>query len=165
MRARGETPIQSRGHRRGVRRPVEVLSRVETVWRQIRRGLADGTFQAHNIKYEQSAAAKSDLYRDFLPIINSGNVDLLDHDRLINQLVGLERRTARSGKDSIDHAPGGHDDVVNSVAGVITSLVAKRSSYDIAGFFRNEDGTDDDDDMSYQAARRNRFMASGGILR
>ena len=30
---------------------------------------------------------------------------------------GLERRTARGGRDSIDHAPGGHDDLANAVAG------------------------------------------------
>ena len=28
------------------------------------------------------------------------------------------RRTARGGRDSIDHAPGGHDDLANAVAGV-----------------------------------------------
>ena len=33
------------------------------------------------------------------------------------QLCGLERRTARGGRDSIDHAPGGHDDLANAVAG------------------------------------------------
>ena len=47
-------------------------------------------------------------------------------DRLVNQLCGLERRTARSGKDSIDHAPGGHDDLANSVAGA-ADLIASRA--------------------------------------
>ncbi|HWO32019.1 MAG TPA: hypothetical protein VNO32_24750, partial [Candidatus Acidoferrum sp.] len=75
-------------------------------------------FARFSVRYEQSAAPKSDLYRDLLPLINSGRVDLLDHPKLINQLVGLERRTARGGRDSIDHAPGGHDDLVNAVAGV-----------------------------------------------
>ena len=46
-------------------------------------------------------------------------------DRLVNQLCGLERRTARSGKDSIDHGPGGHDDLANSVAGA-ADLIASR---------------------------------------
>jgi hypothetical protein len=31
-------------------------------------------------------------------------------------------RTARSGKDSIDHSPGGHDDLANVVAGVLVGL-------------------------------------------
>ena len=43
---------------------------------------------------------------------------MLDDARLLTQLVGLERRTARGGRDSIDHAPGGHDDLANAVAGV-----------------------------------------------
>jgi hypothetical protein len=74
-------------------------------------------FAKHGIRYEQSAAPKSDLYRDMLPLLNSGRVELLDHPRLIAQLCQLERRTARSGKDSIDHPPGAHDDVANAVAG------------------------------------------------
>ena len=37
---------------------------------------------------------------------------------MVAQFVGLERRTSRAGKDSVDHAPGAHDDVSNSIAGV-----------------------------------------------
>lgn len=76
-------------------------------------------FQKHGITYEPSAEPKSDLYRDLLPILNSGQVELLDVPRLAAQLAGLERRTSRSGKDTIDHAPRGHDDVVNAAAGAI----------------------------------------------
>jgi hypothetical protein len=46
---------------------------------------------------------------------------------LLTQLVGLERRTARGGRDSIDHAPGAHDDLANAVAGL--AATAKRGSY------------------------------------
>jgi len=76
-------------------------------------------FRAHRIIYELADKPKSDLYRDMLPLLNSGRVELLDHSRLVAQLCGLERRTARGGRDSIDHAPGGHDDLCNAVAGVI----------------------------------------------
>jgi hypothetical protein len=75
-------------------------------------------FAKFNIRYDQSAAPKSDLYRDTLPLINSRRIDLLDNPKLIAQLCGLERRTARSGRDSIDHAPGAHDDLINAVAGL-----------------------------------------------
>lgn len=75
-------------------------------------------FGRFNIAYEQSAAPKSDLYRDLLPLLNSARVGLLDHPRLIAQLTGLERRTARGGRDSIDHGPGAHDDLANAVAGL-----------------------------------------------
>ena len=56
-----------------------------------------------------------------LPLINSGAADLLENERLIVQLTQLERRTARGGKDSIDHTPGAHDDVANAVAGALVT--------------------------------------------
>jgi len=51
-------------------------------------------------------------------------VDLLEDARLLAQIVGIERRTARGGRDSIDHAPGAHDDVANAAAGVIAALAS-----------------------------------------
>ena len=79
-------------------------------------------FREKGIKYEPAAKPKSDLYRDLLPLINSRRIELLDDQRLITQLSSLERRTARSGRDSIDHPPGAHDDRANSVAGVAAAL-------------------------------------------
>jgi hypothetical protein len=58
-----------------------------------------------------------------LPGLMSGQVELLDHKRLVTQLVSLERRTARSGKDSVDHPPGAHDDVANAAAGAIVEAL------------------------------------------
>ena len=69
---------------------------------------------------------KSDLYRELLPALNSGSIELLDLPRLAAQLSGLERRVARGGRDSIDHAPGGHDDVANAVAGALVAVARKR---------------------------------------
>ena len=51
-----------------------------------------------------------------LAMVNSEPVGLVEHDRLHRQLVSLERRTARGGKDTIDHQRGGRDDVANAVA-------------------------------------------------
>lgn len=76
-------------------------------------------FQVHGIRYVPSARVKSDLYRELLPAVNAARCELLDVPRLAAQLVGLERRVARGGKDSVDHAPGGHDDVANAVAGAL----------------------------------------------
>ncbi|MGE3990120.1 hypothetical protein [Pseudorhodoplanes sp.] len=87
-------------------------------------------FRKHGVQYEPSAKPKSDLYRDFLPLLNSKRADLLDNDRLVGQLAGLERRTARGGKDSIDHAPNGHDDVANAVAGVCVLAANYTGAYD-----------------------------------
>jgi hypothetical protein len=84
-------------------------------------------FRKHGIEYQCSEKPKSDLYRDLLPLLNSGRVVLPRNERLVAQLVGLERRTARSGKDSIDHGPGGRDDVSNSVAGAAAIAIDKYS--------------------------------------
>jgi hypothetical protein len=75
-------------------------------------------FRRHGLSYEIAKQPKSDLYRDLLPLLNSGSIMLPKHGRLVSQIVGLERRVSRAGKDSIDHAPHGHDDLANSVAGV-----------------------------------------------
>jgi hypothetical protein len=77
-------------------------------------------FREHGIGYEPAEKAKSDLYRELLPLLNSRRVELLDHPRLINQVCSLERRTARGGRDSIDHPPGQHDDIANAAAGALT---------------------------------------------
>jgi len=83
-------------------------------------------FRKSGITYVVADAPKSDLYRDALPMLNSGKVELLDHPRLCAQLCALERRTARSGKDSIDHAPGAHDDIANCAAGALVLAAGKR---------------------------------------
>jgi hypothetical protein len=83
-------------------------------------------FAKHGVRYRVSSRTKSDLYRDLLPMVNSGAVELLDIPRLRVQLLGLERRTSRAGKDSIDHVRGAHDDVVNAVAGALVSVPQTR---------------------------------------
>jgi hypothetical protein len=77
----------------------------------------------HGINYEPAEKPKSDIYRDLLPSLNSGRAELLDLPRLSAQLCGLERRTARGGRDSLDHGPGAHDDIANAVAGVLVRTV------------------------------------------
>ena len=86
-------------------------------------------FRVHGIRYEPSSKTKSDLYAELLPLLNSGGVELLDVKRLGAQLIGLERRTARGGRDSIDHAPRGHDDVVNAAAGALVLLKDSRPAF------------------------------------
>ena len=85
-------------------------------------------FRVHEIEYRVADKTKSDLYLSLLPLLNSNRIELLDHQRLVAQLCGLERRTSRAGKDSIDHVPGGHDDIANAVAGA-TALAAQASAH------------------------------------
>jgi hypothetical protein len=79
-------------------------------------------FRVHGISYEPAEQNRSELYLAFLPILNSGRLELLDHPRMVSQFCGLERRTARSGKDTVDHAPGAHDDLANAVAGAASLM-------------------------------------------
>jgi hypothetical protein len=76
-------------------------------------------FARHGISYVVADRPKSDFYRDVLPLINSGSVELLDAPRLLAQLAGLERRVGRSGRDLIDHAPGAHEDLANVAAAAL----------------------------------------------
>jgi len=83
-------------------------------------------FRAHGIDYRLNDAPASDLFRDLLPVINSGRIELPDFQpRLVAQLCQLERRTSRTGKDAIGHPPGGHDDIACAVAG-LAKVLAKR---------------------------------------
>jgi hypothetical protein len=83
-------------------------------------------FRAHGLTYEPAEKSKSELYGELLPLLNAGRCELLDNQRFVAQLCGLERRTARSGRDSIDHCPGGHDDLCNSAAGALVLAVTAR---------------------------------------
>jgi hypothetical protein len=84
-------------------------------------------FRQYGIQYQVATQPKSDLYRDMLPLLNSGRITLPRHERLIAQICGLERRATRGGRDSIDHGPHGQDDLANAVAGVAAE--AKRGGY------------------------------------
>jgi hypothetical protein len=121
-------------------------------------------FRQRGITYEQAAKPKSDLYRETLPLINSRKCDLLDHPRLTAQLLGLERRTARSGKDSIDHAPNGHDDIANAVAGVLTNLTTKKYAYDVTMAWVMGDNAAKDDE-EWRAGRLSQHLLNRGMFR
>jgi hypothetical protein len=89
-------------------------------------------FRKHAITYEVSKQVKTDLFRDLLPLLNSGRIRLPRHHRLVSQIVGLERRVSRGGKDSIGPPSHGHDDVANAVAGA--AAAARQGSYDLSAF-------------------------------
>jgi len=97
-------------------------------------------FRKHGITYKVSDQNRSQLYLECLPLINSGNVSLLDNKTLINQLCALERRTSNAGRDSIDHCRGSHDDVANSVAGVMAQL-AKKHEYKMINLLSGKEVT------------------------
>ncbi len=81
-------------------------------------------FAKEGVGYRQSERDRSALYLDALPLFTAGRARLLDHQRLVHQFCALERRTSRSGRDRIDHAPGAHDDLANAAAGALTLAAA-----------------------------------------
>jgi hypothetical protein len=86
-------------------------------------------FRTHGITYELSEVTRSDAYLTLLPHLNTpGRVELLDNRRLISQLCQLERRVARSGRDSVDHPRGAHDDVVNAAALALVGVLTPKQS-------------------------------------
>ena len=113
-------------------------------------------FRKHGIAYDLAKQTKSELFRDLLPLLNSGRIVLPRNDRLQGQIVGLERRTSAVGRDTISHPDRGHDDVANAVAGA--AALSKFGGYDTS--LRWVSGDDDSGD----AWQRVRFQAfnSGG---
>jgi hypothetical protein len=53
-------------------------------------------------------------------MLNSKRVELLELAAITGQLCSLERQTGR-GRDIIDHPVGGHDDIINAVAGALVA--------------------------------------------
>jgi hypothetical protein len=93
-------------------------------------------FSLHGITYEPSEYNKSEIYQDFLARLNGREAALLDHSAMKRQFLALERRTARGGRDSIDHGPGGHDDICNAVAGCLTLALHVPGAATVPGFNR-----------------------------
>ena len=92
-------------------------------------------FRMAGIHYELSEKTKSQIYQAMLPLILSTAVVLLENNRLVQQLVSLERKTHRGGRDSIDHPPKSHDDLCNAAGGALV-LASERP----AGWRRREPG-------------------------
>lgn len=91
-------------------------------------------YRKYGITYQAAEKDKSGLYLDFLPLALSGSVELLDIKQLFTELRSLERRTRKGGRDLVDHPPKGHDDLVNSVAGVCVQLGVLTHEHCLFGF-------------------------------
>ena len=71
-------------------------------------------FEKYGIRYAVSSKNRSELYSSLEPLLNSGQVELLDHPTMEAQMIGLIRKG-----EKIDHQPGEHDDYANAAAGVV----------------------------------------------
>jgi hypothetical protein len=71
-------------------------------------------FEERGIIYQVTPQTKHQLYEAFEPRLNAGEVELLDHGSLQEQLLTLVYRGSK-----IDHMPGDHDDHANVAAGAV----------------------------------------------
>lgn len=81
-------------------------------------------FRKNSIDYTPCELDKSQIYAEFLPLVNSHRIELPDIKQLTTELCNLERKN--SVKPRIDHPPGQHDDLINSVAGAAVFAIRKR---------------------------------------
>jgi hypothetical protein len=90
---------------------------------------------AHNdVRYVVSELNRSELYLEALPLFTQGLVSLPNHPTLLRELRLLERRTHRSGRDTIDHGRNGTDDYANAACGCLRLLTARRGFLDLTGW-------------------------------
>ena len=115
-------------------------------------------FRKHGIAYDLAKQTKSELFRDLLPLLNSGRIVLPRNDRLQGQIVGLERRTSAVGRDTISHPDRGHDDVANAVAGA--AALPKFGGYDTSLLWVS--GPDDDSGAAWEARSFSSFHQQRG---
>jgi hypothetical protein len=63
---------------------------------------------AAGIKYVRAQKPKSALYLEAQTLFARGSISLPNHPTLLRELRLLERRTHRSGRDTVDHGLRGH---------------------------------------------------------
>jgi hypothetical protein len=82
-------------------------------------------FRAAGVEYQRSTLTRSELYLEGLPLFARGLVSIPDKPILLRELRLLERRTARSSKDSVNHGVGGSDDYANSLFGAMNLAIGR----------------------------------------
>jgi hypothetical protein len=78
-----------------------------------------GAYRSAGLEYRRSPLVKSDLYLEGQVLFARGLVNIPPDAILLRELRLLERRVARSGKDSVDHGVGGSDDHANALFGAM----------------------------------------------
>ena len=123
-----------------------------------------GAWRTAGIAYTTAELAKSDIYLETIPLFARGLVQLPDHPKLLRELRLLERRTHRSGKDSVDHPRNGRDDFANSVCGALRNLSAYLG-YDTTYAGWQDEPDEGGQQLSWEDANYLAYVSSGGMLR
>lgn len=91
-------------------------------------------FRDAGMEYRRADMAKSGLYLEMVPMFMRNAISIPDHPPLVRELRLLERRTGRSGKDSVDHPQNGSDDYANALAGACWLATSKKNKAPVAVF-------------------------------
>jgi hypothetical protein len=116
-----------------------VPGRLSAVSDNYARDWVAGAWRKLEFEYIRSSRPKGAIYLESLPVFTRGLARLPNHARLIRELRLLERRTHRSGKDTVEHPRNGHDDHANVVCGVLSLLAPsafEQPNENAANFFR-----------------------------
>jgi hypothetical protein len=79
-------------------------------------------FARHGISLTHASLSASEIYVHVIPQFTSGRVRLLNHQRLIDQLCALKRKVGQAGREIVSHPRNQHDDLANSVCGLLWRL-------------------------------------------
>ena len=82
-------------------------------------------FETAGLVYRTSHLTKSQLYLEAVPHFARRVVTIPNDPKLIRELRLLERRTARSGRDSVDHPTNGNDDRANALVGCLYQALGR----------------------------------------
>lgn len=88
--------------------------------------IVDG-FQKCGITFRRSDLTTIQTYLEFLPMVNSNTVLLLDDHTLLRELRGLQRSRGNAGRDRVNHRPGQHDDLAAACAGALVKSAQAES--------------------------------------
>ena len=108
-------------------------------------------FRDRGIQYEVAQQTASDSFLELLPLINQGSIELLDDKRQTAQLIALERKRGKSGKDSLSHPPGGHDDRANALAHCAVAAGKPKSHWGFINY--GEDAQPEEPDRFHAVGR------------
>lgn len=97
-------------------------------------GVVRSMYNSVGVSLTDAPDNRSETYLKFLPLLTTGRVELSPDPVLRVELLTLERRTARGGRDSVDHRPGSHDDVANSTALAAVAATSWQSPGDNKAF-------------------------------
>jgi hypothetical protein len=120
-------------------------------------------WRAAGFTYERSEKNKSQIYLEALPLFTRHLISLPDHKHLLRELRLLERRTHRSGKDSVDHGPRGNDDHANALCGAAV-LVSAGAQFD-ASYNWVDNPTTTPEEEFQQNRFRQHVLAHSGFYR